>query len=106
MREVPWEKTNTVFAILLALGGLVWFFQLHTFGIALGLVGLITAFFLYRKQRWAYFVAAAWSFGLMRIAMDDGYDFHQGYQGPVKLLYVIGMIIPIVLHEKVLKKKK
>jgi len=57
--------------------------------------------FIYKKNRWAYFAAAVWCFGLLRIAMDDGHDFHQGYQSMVKLIYVIGVVIALVLHEKV-----
>jgi|GEM_PF-5876974 len=98
-----WENSNTVFYALLGLSGIAWVLQQHTFGITVGCVTLAIAYFLYKKERWAYFAAAVICFGLLRIAMDDGNDFYQGYQSYVKLPYVIAMVIAIVLHEKVAK---
>ena len=99
-----WQRINTVYAVFLVLVGLVWFIQLHTFGVSVGIAAIAIAVFIYRHQRWAYFAAAVWCFGLLRIAMDDGHDFHQGLQSWVRLPYLIGLIIPIILHEKVAKK--
>lgn len=96
-----WQKVNLVYALVLLLGAIIWVLQWHTFGISVGLVALVLAFFIYQRNRWAYFVAAVWCFGLLRIAMDDGHDFHQGYQSMVKLIYLVGVIIALVLHEKV-----
>lgn len=100
-----WHMINIGFVVIMAAGALIWLLQLNTFGISLGLVGLVTSYFLWQKNRIAYFVAAVWCFGLLRIAMDDGYAFHGDYGSYVKLPYVIGIIIAIVLHEKVAIKK-
>lgn len=99
-----WERVNAVYVASLVLAGLLWCAQLHTFGLSVGLAAIAIAFFIYRRQRLAYFAAAVWCFGLLRISMDDGHDFHQGYQSLFRGLYFIALIIPIILHEKVAKK--
>ena len=99
MKKLIWENINLVYAVMLIAGSIAWLFQAHTFGISVGLVGLVIAAFLYQRNRWAYFAAAVWWFGLLRIAMDDGHDFHQGYQSAVKLVYLLGVILALVLHE-------
>ncbi len=99
-----WLKANVVYYIGLGLVGAAWIAQWHTFGISVGIVALVLAYFLFLKKKLAYFIAAAWCFGLLRIAMDDGYDFHQGYQSIAKLFYLLGVVFAIILHEKVAKK--
>ena len=99
-----WFKTNICYLAVLAVSGLLWFLQLHTFGIVVGLAALAISFFIYKKQRWAYFAAAVLCFGLLRTAMDDGHNFFQNYGSYGKLFYLIALIIPIILHEKVAKK--
>jgi hypothetical protein len=71
----------------------------------MGSVALVTAFFVYQKNRWAYFAAAVVDFGLFRIAMDNGHDFHQELKSIAKLFYVITIIFAFILHEKVAIKK-
>ena len=101
-----WNITNSIYACVLASAALVWLIQLHAFGISMGVAGFCITYFLFKRNRWAYFAAAIWCFGLLRIAMDDGYAFHGDYGSYVKLPYVIGIIIAIILHEKVAIKCK
>ena len=100
-----WEKMNIVYLGLLTLGGIIWIGHLHTFGICMGLAAIVIAYFLYCQNRWAYFAAAVWCFGLLRIAMDDGHQFHTFYPSVLKVVYLVGLIAALVLHEKVAKKK-
>ncbi|MGS2718537.1 hypothetical protein ACVBE9_10215 [Eionea flava] len=104
--SAKWHIINSVFVCVIAAGAIAWLLQLNTFGITLGLAGLVISYFLWKKNRIAYFVAAVWCFGLLRIAMDDGYAFHGDYGAYVKLPYVIGIIIAIILHEKVAIKSQ
>lgn len=101
-----WQLINTLFLGLIALGAFVWLLQLHTFGIVMGMAGLCIAYFLWKYNRWAYFAAAIWCFGLLRIAMDDGHDFYGDYGSYFKIPFVIGIVIAIILHEKVAIKNK
>ena len=103
-KPVFWSASNQLYAVIVFLAGLVWFLQVNTFGIVVGAAAMIISFFLFRQQRWAYFAAAVWSFGLLRIAMDDGNNFYQGYDAYVKLPYLIAVVVAIILHEKVAKK--
>ncbi len=105
-RTSRWHTVNHIYIGLLTAAGLVWILQLHTFGITMGLVGVIIAYFMYQRNRWAYFAAAIWCFGLLRIAMDDDHNFHQDLQSFVKLPYLIAMVIAFVLHEKVALKQR
>ena len=104
--STSWTITNNIFACALVLAALVWLIQFHTFGVSIGLVGFCITYFLFKRNRWAYFAAAIWFFGLLRIAMDDGYAFHGDYGSYVKLPYVFGIVLAIVLHEKVAIKSK
>jgi len=104
MKSSVWLAVNTIYLALLFISGLVWIVQLNTFSSVVGLASVVFAFFLYKKQRWAYFAAAVLCFGLLRIAMDDGHNFYQGYQSFVKVPYLAGIVIAIILHEKVAKK--
>ncbi|ODS24705.1 hypothetical protein AB835_02205 [Candidatus Endobugula sertula] len=99
-----WLKANMLYLSVLAVSGMVWLFQRHTFGVAVGLATVLISFFIYKKQRWAYFSAAVLCFGLLRIAMDDGYHFFQTYGSYGQLFYLIGLITSIILHEKVARK--
>jgi amino acid permease len=100
-----WQKVNIAYAVfLVAMGGL-WIAQLHTFGVIAGVIAIVVSYFLYQNQRWAYFTAAVLCFGLLRTAMDDGYDFHQGFQSVSKLIYVVAIVFALILHEKVAIKK-
>lgn len=101
-----WQKINWIYLAVLALLGSVWLLQLNIFGVSVGLAAIVIAYFVFRKNRWAYFSAAVWYFGLLRIAMDDGNDFHQGLQSMVKLFYVAGLVVAVILHEKVALKNK
>ncbi|MFT5116498.1 MAG: Na+/H+ antiporter NhaC [Kiritimatiellia bacterium] len=101
-----WEKINWVYLLVLAVLGCVWLTQLNIFGVSVGLAAIAIAYFVFHNNRWAYFSAAVWYFGLLRIAMDDVNDFHQGLQSMVKLFYVVGLVIAIILHEKVAIKNK
>jgi hypothetical protein len=105
-QQALWQKINWIYLIVLALLGCVWIIQLNIFGVSVGLAALVITYFVFRKNRWAYFAAAVWYFGLLRIAMDDGNDFHQGLQSMVKLFYVVGLVIAIILHEKVAIKNQ
>ncbi len=105
MPHPTWQKVNTVYVAFLVLMGIVWCAQLHTFGGIAGLISIAIGYFVYQKQRWAYFSAAVLCFGLLRTAMDDGYDFHQGFQSVSKLIYFIAIIFAFILHEKVAIKK-
>lgn len=96
-----WENTNKLYVFLLVAAGLVWFAQLHTFGIAVGLTACVIGYFMFQRNRWAYFAAAVWCFGLLRIAMDDDYGFYGDIGSYVKLPYVFGVVMAIILHEKV-----
>jgi len=101
-----WNITNTVFATVIIAGSIVWLLQLHTFGITIAAAGLVISYFLFKNNRWAYFAAAIWCFGLLRIAMDDDHGFYGDYVSYVKLPCVIGVVIAIILHEKVAIKSK
>jgi hypothetical protein len=100
-----WNVTNTIFATAIFAGSIVWLLQLHTFGVTIAAAGLAISYFLFKNNRWAYFAAAIWCFGLLRIAMDDDYGFYGDYGSYFKLPYVIGVVIAIMLHEKVAIKK-
>ncbi len=100
-KKSRWEKVNSVYLFFLGAAGIVWMLQLNTFGICVGIAASAIAYFMYQRNRWAYFCAAAWCFGLLRIAMDDGYDFHQGWQSASKLIYLVGLVFAFILHEKV-----
>ncbi len=100
-----WEMINRCYAILLVVAGLTWFAQFHTVGICVGIASAVIAYFMWLKNRWAYFAAAVWCFGLLRIAMDDDYGFYGDISSYVKLPYVIGVVLAIILHEKVAIKK-
>ncbi len=106
MNKTKWHTINTIYWIILVALALVWILQLHTFGISVGIAALATAYFLYKRNRWAYFAAGVWYFGLLRIAMDDGHDFHQGLQSAGKLFYLVGVVFALILHEKVAVKKR
>jgi hypothetical protein len=101
-----WHKINFIYLVFILGLGIFWLARLHTFGISIGMVAVVTAYFIYQCNRWAYFVAAVLCFGLLRTAMDDGYGFHQGFQSIAKLVYIIGLVFAFILHEKVGKKNK
>jgi 4-hydroxybenzoate polyprenyltransferase len=101
-----WNVTNVFFTAAIIAGSIVWLLQLHTFGITIAAAGLAISYFLFKRNRWAYFAAAIWCFGLLRIAMDDDLGFYGDYGSYVKLPYVIGIVIAIILHEKVAIKDK
>lgn len=103
---MSWQKVNTVYYIVLVVMGLLWLAQLHTFGIVVGLAAIAVAYFAYQRKRLSYFCAAALYFGLLRTAMDDGHDFHQGFQSYAKLFYFICVVLAFFLHEKVAIKNK
>lgn len=95
-----WQKINTFYVGLMGLSSVFWLLQWHTFGFCISIVGAGIAFFIYQRRRWAYFFAAALFFGLLRVAMDDGYNFYQDWQSAGKLIYLVMLILAIVLHEK------
>jgi len=100
-----WNITNTLFATAIVAGSIGWLLQLHTFGVTMAAAGLAISYFLFKHNRWAYFAAAIWCFGLLRIAMDDDYGFYGDYGSYFKLPFVVGIVLAIILHEKVAIKK-
>lgn len=105
-KNSAWQTVNTVYVVFLVVVGLAWIMQWHTFGFAVGVVAIAVSYFIYQRKRWAYFAAAVLYFGLFRIAMDDGYDFHQGFQSIAKLIYITVVVLAIILHEKIAIKNK
>jgi hypothetical protein len=101
-----WIRINQIFAIVMGLSAVVWLLQWHTFGLCMALATFVAAFYILKRNRWAYFAIAIICFGLLRTAMDDGHDFYAGYQSWGKLFYVVALIFALILHEKAALKKR
>lgn len=96
-----WQKINFAYIGFLLASGLFWLFQWHTVGISVAIATVVIVLFLHKRNRWAYFAAAVYCFGLLRIAMDDGNNFYNDWQNYGKALYLMGLVLALILHEKV-----
>lgn len=101
-----WLSINTAFYIAMIVSAVFWLLQWHTFGICIAIATFVTSFYIFKRNRWAYFAIAIICFGLLRTAMDDGHDFFIGQQSWGKLFYIVGLIVALVLHEKAALKKR
>ncbi len=99
---------NKIFAGCFGALMVFWVAQMNTPTVLMGITAGILAWALWRRPRWAYFVAAAWCFGMLRTAMDKENTLHQfdvaGVKHGLMAFYFLGMVIAIVLHEKVALK--
>ncbi len=99
---------NKAFIVCFAVLAAVWVSQLNTLAVAMGVVAIVTAIAMAFRPRWAYFVAAAWCFGMLRFAMDRENLLHAVFADGIKrglmLFYFAGIVVSLVLHEKVAKK--
>lgn len=74
----------------------------NSYGFFLAFVSALIAFGIYKRNRWAYFSAAAWSLACYQLA-KQGYEF----QSIKRYVMVLGFaLIPIALflHEVLAKK--
>lgn len=101
---------NKVFAVFLTVIALLWVAQLNTLAVAMGISALVIAWGVWQRPRWAYFAAAAWCFGMLRTAMDKDNTLHAGVLEGLKhglmVFYFVGIVLSIVLHEKVAIKPR
>ena len=98
---------NIFYALLLIAGGIFWLVTGDTFGWAMGVAALVCAVIVLCKNRWGYFAAAGWCFGLMRLGLDkySGVYIEQYKHTAVGLCF-LGIILAIILHETVAKNRR
>lgn len=96
---------NIAYAVLIILGGGFWLFTGDAFGLFMGIAALACAGGVLMRLRWGYFAAAAWCFGLMRLALDDYSGvYEEHYKRIIMTACFFGVIAALILHEQVAKK--
>ena len=96
---------NYCFAALIFAGGGFWVSTGDVFGYVMGVAAIACIVGLLRRSRWGYFAAAAWCFGLMRLATDDYSGvYSEHWKSAARGLSFVGLAIAVFLHEKVAKK--
>jgi len=97
---------NYLFALLILMAAGLWLYTGDTFGWVMGLAGLVAAVGILLRQRWSYFVAAAWCFGLMRLAMDKYSGVYpETWKSAARGMCLLGIVLAVVLHETLAKKR-
>lgn len=93
---------NYIYAALILAGGAFWVSTADTFGYVMGVAAVGCVAGVVMRRRWGYFVAAAWFFGLMRLATDDySAVYPETWKSAARGMCFLGVALAILLHEKV-----
>lgn len=93
---------NYLFAGLLLVGGAAWAYTGDLFGLCMALAAVVCVYGVFQRQRWGYFAAAVWCFGLMRLAMDDYSGVYaEVWKSAARGLCFLGVVVAVLLHETV-----
>jgi mannose/fructose/N-acetylgalactosamine-specific phosphotransferase system component IIC len=106
MISAPRFIANTLYVLCVLALAVYWLTTLDTFGMSMGAAGIVIAWGLWQRQRWGYFAAGAWFFGLMRLAMDKYSGvYSEQVESVIRGVGFLGVVMAVVLHELAAKRK-